>query len=647
MPFPTLADVEAAARAGKLHDALRLAERARQHSPRDVHLLNAHGNLLTRAGRTQDAVAVFELALRLMPGHPVLRFNLATAHMAGHDYARAEGPLRKVLAAQPTHLQAAVNLAVALDRLDRPTEAAAFLECAAALAPGQADIHHNLGHVRYRVGDFARARQAWERAVQLDPAHARAWCNLGVVLQRLDQLPLAEDALRKAVSIDASLTAAWAALADLRAPGSDGAVAHRRRILAMRPDHAEARSSLLMCMQYADDVSRTELVAEHRAYGEVHGRGTQRPAVRSRLGRKLRVGFVSADFRSHAMRWFALPLFRHRPVENVELALYHTSPQSDAITPDFEAAADLWRVVHKLDDSTLAQLIKNDRIDVLVDMSGHAPDNRLKAFVQRPSPLQLAWGDYVDTRGLGELDAILFDRHHIPKGEEPLFVEQVARLPHDYFCWQPPAYAPEPSPGPLQRGESPVFGCFSEPTKVQSATVQLWARVLERVPEARFLLNGRGFVGQADAWRQRFADAGIDPARIAVNGGGAHADFLDQYSLVDIILDTCPYSGGLTTCEALWMGVPVLTFPGDRIAGRHATAHLSCVGLPELVARHADELVDKAAELVTEPARLSTLRSSLRARVAASPLLDHKGFAHDFFGLVEQLWDQLAEPHAV
>ena len=646
MATATLAEIDDALKSGNLRQALNLAEAARRKSPRDVNLLNIHGNLLTRAGRAQDAVAVFELALQLVPGHPVLRFNLATAHMAGHDYVRAEPHLRKLLIAEPTHLQAAVNLAVTLDRLDRPAEAAAFLECAAALAPKQADIRHNLGHVRYRMGDFQGARQAWQQAVELNPTHARAQCNLGVVLQRMGQLSLAEDALKKAVALDPSLTAAWAALADLHAPGTDGAVAHRRRILAMRPNHAEAQSSLLMCMQYADDVTRAELVDEHRAFGQVHGRGTPRPTARSRKGRPLRVGFVSADFRSHAMRWFALPLFRHRPAKDVVLALYHTSPQSDATTPDFEAAADMWRVVHKLDTRTFTQLVNDDQIDVLIDMSGHAPDNRLRTFVQRPCPLQLAWGDYVDTRGIGELDAILFDRHHIPTAEDDLFVEQVARLPDDYFCWEPPDYAPQVGSGPTSRGQAPVFGCFSEPTKVQPASLALWAKVLQAVPESRFFFNGRGFSGQSERWIQALSAYGIDRARIRVGSGGPHAQFLSQYTDVDVILDTIPYSGGLTTCEALWMGVPVLTFPGDRVAGRHSTAHLRTVGVPELVAVGADDLVHRAVQLVSHPSRLTTYRKQLRSRVRTSPLFDHRGYARNFFGLVGDLWDRLVEPEA-
>lgn len=641
---PTAADIEAAAQSGDLVGALSLARRARRARPRDLAVVNAQGNLLARAGRVQEAEAAFAAALELAPGHPTLWFNLAACRMAAQDYAGAEQPLRSVLAQQPGNVQAAVNLGVVLDRQGRPDQAVQVLELAAALAPGQAEVHFNLGHARLRMQEWDAAARAFSRAVALDPAHARAWTNLGVAQQRAGRSAAARTALERAVALDASLTAAWAALADLLGDGDADTVAHRARILELRPDHAPAHSSLLMCMQYSASVDRAALVAEHRRFGARHGTGAPRPAHRPRAGRPLRVGFLSADFRDHAMRWFALPFFEAWPHDRAELVLVHTSPQSDSVTPAFEAAADLWRTAGRLSDAELGELVRNDEVDVLVDMSGHAPDNRLGVFARRPVPLQLAWGDYVDTRGLPEIDGLVFDAHHLPAAEPDLYAEARLRLPHDYFCWVPPTYAPPVEPGPLGRGESPVLGCFSEPTKVTSASLAVWARVLAAVPTARFLFNGRGFARDADRWRQALVDHGVDAARIDVQPGGPHAAFLGQYRLCDLVVDTAPYSGGLTTCEALWMGVPVVTVPGDRIAGRHATAHLRTVGLHGLVAEDSAGLVQLAAALLTDPARLGALRETLRDRVAASPLVDARRFAHDFLDLVETAWDAWVEP---
>jgi len=638
---PTAADIEAAVQRGDLIGALTLADRARIRRPTDLAVLNAHGNLLAQVGRVKEAEAAFGAALRLAPGHPTLLFNLGACRMAAQDYAGAEGPLRQVLAAQPGHVQAAVNLAVALDRQDRPAQAVQLLELAAMLSPGTADIHFNLGHARLRLGRWDSAAQAFSRAVALDPRHARAWTNLGVAQARLGRSDSARTSLERAVALDPDQTPAWAALADLAGPAD--AVAHRRTILQLRPDHAPAHSSLLMCMQYAEDVDRDALEAEHRAFGARHGTGAARPVHRPRTGRRLRVAFLSADFRDHAMRWFALPFFEAWPRDRAELMLVHTSPRADAVTPAFEAAAERWRLAGKLSDDALADLVRDEQIDVLVDMSGHAPDHRLGVFARRPAPLQLGWGDYVDTRGLPELDGLVFDAHHLPVDEPDRYVEQRLRMPVDYFCWRPPAHAPAVESGPLGRGESPVLGCFSEPTKVRVTGLERWARVLKAVPEARFVFNGRGFAREPERWRGALAAQGVAPDRIDVLPGGDHAAFLGQYRLCDLVVDTTPYSGGLTTCEALWMGVPVVTTPGDRIAGRHATTHLHAVGLPELVAPDEDALVALAAELLQAGTQLRAWRQTLRARVQASPLVDADRFANDFVDLVESAWDRLVE----
>lgn len=638
---PTAADIDAAVAQGQLVRALRLAERARKRRPRDPTILNAHGNALVQVGQVQEADRAFRAALKQAPDHPTLLFNLGACRLAAQDYAGAEGPLRKVLAAQPANVAAAVNLAVALDRQDRPAQAAQLLELAAMLAPEQPEVHFNLGHARLRVGRWAEAADSLARTVGLDPRHARAWTNLGVARLRLEDTDAAREAFERAVALDPDQTAALAGLADLAGPAD--AISHRRRILALRPDHAPAHSSLLMCMQYAEDVDRDALADEHRAFGLQHSKGTPRPAHRPRAGRRLRVAFLSADFRDHAMRWFALPFFEAWPRSQAELVLVHTSPRADAITPAFEAAAEIWRTAGKLSDDALAELLRAEQVDVLVDMSGHAPDNRLGVFARRPAPLQLAWGDYVDTRGLPELDGLIFDAHHLPLDEPDYYAEQRLRLPTDYFCWRPPAHAPPVEPGPLGRGEAPVLGCFSEPTKVRTPGLARWARILRAVPEARFVFNGRGFARDAAHWRAALAAFDVDPARIDVRPGGPHAEFLGQYRLCDLVVDTAPYSGGLTTCEALWMGVPVVTTPGDRIAGRHATAHLRAVGLGGLVSADEDTLFAASVALLRDPARLVRLRHVLRERVAESPLVDAHRFAHDFLALVHDTWDARLE----
>jgi predicted O-linked N-acetylglucosamine transferase (SPINDLY family) len=468
--------------------------------------------------------------------------------------------------------------------------------------------------------------------------------TLGAALAEQGRKAEAETLFRQAIARDPSVSQAYVGLADLVDDGAGDAVTHRRAVLAMRPDLAAIRSSLLMCMQYGPAFSRDEIAAEHRAYGALVDREGP-PAWRGRkvdfdANRKLKLGVVSGDFRFHAMLFFALPAFEARDGSAWELTCYSTAARADAETKKFRAAADRWRDVRHLPSDELIQLIVRDQIDVLIDLSGHAPHNRLPAFAAKPTPLQVAWGDYVDTRGLKAIDILLGDAIHTPPADDRHYVERIVRLPGDYIAYRPPALLPPVASGPAMRSGYVTFGCFSEVTKISPSAVALWARALKAVPDSRFLLNNRLF---ADGSRQGrvlslFIAAGIGGERITFGLGGHHAEFLSQYAEVDIILDTAPYSGGLTTCEALLMGVPVLTVPGDRFCGRHAASHLTNGGYPEGVAASADELVAKAVALAADPASLNAMRRGLRAKFLASRVCDVAGFARDFQGALRKEW---------
>lgn len=623
-------------------DAESFVRQALVIQPRHALYLNTLGNGLLAQGRTAEAVAAFEAAVAAAPDQADICFNFGNALRQAGRYDEAVEAFRKTIGLQPGHVRAYNNLALLMKAFGDAETASAVLIEAVAYAPNSVELRFNLGNALHMADRLEAAESAYRKVIALAPSHAEAHVNLGVVLREAGRADEAEQAFREAIALNPILAPAYVGLADLADDGAMDAVAHRRAVLALKPDLAPVRSSLLMCMQYAPDLARDQIAEEHRAFGRIHDRAPPfawRPDHDFTPNRKLRIGVVSGDFRFHAMAFFALPAFKARP-SDMELVCYSTTAKPDRHTTSFRETADLWRDVRSLSTEALTDLIVRDRIDILIDLSGHAPHNRLLVFAAKPAPLQVAWGDYVDTRGLAAIDILLGDAIHTPAADDKFYVERVVRFAPDYICYAPPDYAPSISPAPVLKNGAVTFGSFSEATKIGPAAVAQWATVLRAVPTARFLLNGYLW---ADAARQRrmidlFAAAGIATDRISFATGGDHREFLDQYALVDAIIDTAPYAGGLTTCEALLMGVPVLTVPGARFCSRHAAAHLLNGAYPEGVARDTADLENKAAALAADPARLDAMRAELRTHFLASRVCDVAAFANDFYGTLRAEW---------
>lgn len=625
---------------GQQAEAESFAREAIAAAPGNAIYLNTLGNGLLAQGRSEEAVAAMAEAHAAQPDQPDILFNLANAQRQAGYLETAADSFRRAIGLRPNHIGAYNNLAVVLKALGDAEGAATTLIEAVAHAPQSADLRFNLGNALHAAGRRDAAEAAYRKAVELAPGHADAHANLGVVLAEAGNTAGAEAAFRKAISLNPDLVPAYVGLADLADDGSMDAVAHRRAVLALNPKLAPVRSSLLMCMHYAN-VSRDELLAEHRAFGLTHNR-TGAPAYHSVSAEKrLKIGFVSGDFRFHAMLFFALPVLQARPHDAFEVFCYSNTARTDEHTQEFRSASDHWRDVRGLSNDALTALIVRDRIDILVDLSGHAPNNRLLVFAARPAPLQVAWGDYVNTRGLAAMDVLFGDAHHTPPEDDGFYVEKVVRFAPDYICYRPPLYAPGVTAAPVLKNGYVTFGTFSEVTKIGPEAVAHWAAVLKAIPTARFLLNGYLFKDQARQTRitDLFANAGIGADRLIFHTGGPHPEFLAQYADVDVILDTAPYSGGLTTCEALLMGVPVLTIAGDRFCGRHAAAHLINGGAPQWVARSLEDFVAKAQVLAGDPPGLSAHRPETRARFLVSPVCDVPAFAENFYGALRAQWE--------
>jgi predicted O-linked N-acetylglucosamine transferase (SPINDLY family) len=354
----------------------------------------------------------------------------------------------------------------------------------------------------------------------------------------------------------------------------------------------------------------------------------------------LRLGFLSPDFHYHPVGYFLVGVLENLDREQCETICYSDGRTRDDLTVRFHAAAAIWRETRRSSDEQLAEQIRTDQIDVLFDLSGHTAHNRLLVFARKPAPVQVTWLGYEGTTGLVAIDYLLADRHVVPKGTEAHYQEKVLRMPDGYVCYDPPATAPSVNPLPACDKGYVTFGSFNNLAKINPEVVALWARILRRVPGSRLAMKYKGLGDQAvkSRYLELFAASGVSPDRLDLLPPSPFTEYLAAYQQVDIGLDPFPFSGGATTCESLWMGVPVITCPGETFASRHCLSHLAGVGLTETVARDLDEYVELAATMAGDLPRLSALRLRLRAQMEGSPLCDGRRFATDFTHLVRDVW---------
>ncbi len=425
------------------------------------------------------------------------------------------------------------------------------------------------------------------------------------------------------------------------------ALAHYRAAIALNQDFAEARSNLLMALHYVEPIDPEQLLAEHVAWATriVAGEPLQ-TAARTAFAnprdpaRPLRVGYVSPRFCGGPLERFFLPLLEAHDCGLFHVTCYATSGVRDAATEAMRRSAAAWRNVEPYSTGELADVIRSDGIDILVDLAGHCPGHRLPVFARRAAPVQMTWMDYVDTTGVPAMDFLVSDPFHTPVAGAQRFTERVLRLPDTRLVYRPPAPMPALVPPPsLARGYV-TFGCFNRLSKFGDGVIRTWSAILQRVPRARLILKSTALASDMtrELVRQRFARHGVDPAVLDLRGFSAESEMLRQYGDVDIALDPFPYNGCTTTCDALAMGVPVITLEGAVLPGRHGIALLKNCGLDDWITRTREEYVDLACAAAADTNRLARLRLELRERFLASPLTDAPRFARAFEALYRQAW---------
>ncbi len=506
--------------------------------------------------------------------------------------------------------------------------------------PGHQFGWEALGAVLGQAGQVQQALPALQKAAELSPEDPEAQNNLGNAQRSLGQLLDAESSYEMALRIRPDFVDALSGLGNTLCGLSklDEAYASYRRALATRPDSASVRSNFLLLLNSLPGLEPEEIYAHHQEFERQCCAGIRWAdhANNRDAGRRLKIGYVSADFRDHAAAYFIEPVLEMHDRRSTETYCYYVFAKTDAVTRRLKSLADHWRDVAELDDDALAKAIREDEIDILVDLGGHTANNRLLAFARKPAPIQVTWLGYLNTTGMRAMDYRITDAHAAPPGAmDACHSEKVIRLPHSQWCYRPPEISPDID---RARRDDVTFAIFSNAAKLNDLSMQIWARLLIQVPKARLLVVTYGLNSPETVLTDRFERCGVPKDRLAFAGSMPFQDYLRMHNSVDVVLDTFPYTGGTTTCHALWMGVPVVSLAGVTATSRGGASLLQAVGLPELIAADEQGYIDIAAGLANDRARHANIFTGLRERMRSSPVTDGSAFTRRLEDAYRAMW---------
>ncbi|MDH5526313.1 MAG: tetratricopeptide repeat protein [Nitrospirota bacterium] len=668
--------------AGRLDDAADAFRHELTHPPDNPLAHFWLGMVLSAQGHGADAAVSFKHAVALRPAFPEAHLNLGRVCMEAGDLAQAEKAFATAVQLAPTMVQAHIALGLTLGELGRHADSIRQLQQAVTLAPESAIAHYQLGrmlclsgshvtgikHLRNAVErnpediswretlgralfdarDFSRSADTLEQVLETDPQNISARALLSAARVELDDYSKAMAQADQVLATHPEDVQAWFTKATVyeRLTHQREAIACYQKVLEMEPDNYKARCDITMMECYRTDLGPDGVLRSVRRLAERMERGLPDPDTvahpNSRAAeRRLTVGFVSPDLRTHSVAYFAEKIFARHDPGKLSIHCYAHLPKPDESTRRLRGMVDHWVDIGPMSDAQAVAAIRKDRVDILIDLAGHTHRSRVEIFAHRPAPVQVTYLGSPISTGLRAMDYRITDIHADPPEHDGHCSEQLVRLPHSFLCYSPPAAAPEPGPPPMRKNGHVTFGSFNNFSKFNPEVAEVWARVLSAVPGSRLLMKSRAFTTEAGRERcqEMFAGHGIHPDRLDLRawfpGVSGH---LGAYHLMDIALDTFPYNGTTTTCEALWMGVPVITLEGTSHMGRVGVSLLKNMDLEDLIAPSTDAYVELAAALAADPERLATLHRELRDRMASSRLCDGDAFAQDFEHALREMW---------
>jgi predicted O-linked N-acetylglucosamine transferase (SPINDLY family) len=666
--------------AAQHHDAAAAFRRALELHPAYLEALTGLANSLLAAGDLEQASVHYQQALALQPDSAEAHFRAGLSLQMQEQYVLALAPLARAVELDPHSIQACAWLAHTQHAAGHAALAAETYRAALALNPDDAALHNQLGIALHDSGDSEAALDAYRQALALQPDLAQAHGNIGVAQHALQRYDAACASYRQALAIDPQFAVAHVNLGislrsmhkleeaaeqfrlarDMRPDYLDAhinlcaalselgelamAVDACYAALAVNPDYMLVHSNLLFCLSHLATTDPDDLYREHLRFASQFetpflDQWQQHDNARDPQ-RVLRVGFVSGDFNRHAVANFVIPIFEHLcRSPRLSLYAYYVNSQHDEATARVRACMANWRQADQLSDEQLAQQIRDDGIDVLIDLSGHTDKNRLMTFARKPAPLQATWIGYPGTTGLKAIDYFLTDRHLMPAEFASQYSEQFAYLPAS-APFLPSAEAPPVNPLPALNNGHITFGSFNRPNKLSREVIALWAKLLHAVPGSRLLLGAMPLSGDHDVFIEWFAGEGIGLERLSFAPRGPMKDYLALHHQVDICLDTFPYTGGTTTLHGLWMGVPMLTLAGATMPGRVSAAVLEHLQLDAMIAHDSADFVQKGVYLANALPLLSTLRASMRELLARSALGQPGVIAVGLEGALRAMWQR-------
>ena len=628
--------------------AQTLLVRACGVAPGNAEAWGALGLALMMAGELQPALTALATARRLEPARLEFAVHLFAAvercqlvHPDARDKALALTEME--CGEQPANPVAHALRALLLELDGRRDEALDALEAATVLASDSAELLALHGALLARALRLSEAAPVLRRARALDPEDPALASNLAAVLMRLhhpaEACALLEEAHRKMPQAEYVLCNAATATASRGRQGE--AVALARRAIRLAPASVLARRTLACVMAYDDATSGAALSQALADVARLLPHAAAAPIIDPDPARRLRVGLVSGSFRTHPVGWLTVAGLEALPREGFDLVGFASAGWNDAMNRRYRAITSSWHDISALDDAAAAAVIRAANIDVLIDLGGYGDTGRMTLCALRPAPMQVKWvGMQFHCSGLPEIDWIITDRWETPPELAGLYGERLLTMPDGYVCYSPPADAPDCVALPALENGFVTFGCMNNWAKVTPRVLDVWARILRDLPDARLRLAAQQFceAETADSVRATFVAAGIEAERVLIGGPKPHREFLAEYNKIDIALDPFPYSGGLTTCEALWMGVPTIALPGEIFAARHSLSHLSNVGLADWVADDVDSYHAMALRRAGDLPALAALRQGLRARTRASPLCDSARFGRGLARALRHGW---------
>ncbi len=604
---------------GEYSQAIQLIQQAIHYSPNEANFHNSLGNTFQQHSQTEAAIASYQQALKLAPRFPEPYYNLGNLFKAQKNTTAALRCYQQAVAFNPQFSEAYNNLGQLLFDLNQTTAALACLQKSLAINPQQINLLQLISEIYTKNQQFTQAAHTLEQALTLDPQHAHTHNNLAINLLYLQG-------------------------------NLEQALAHFKQAILLQPSYQAAHSNWLFALQYSTHWSREAIFLEHRQFQTHHPQPLLTlPPLDTDPQRPLKIGYISPDFHQHSVAYFLSPILTHHNHQHFIIHAYSLGMYNDEVTQHLQKQVDVWRDCKEYTHLDLSTQIIEDRIDILIDLTGHTANNKILTFAQKPAPLQISYLGYPDTTGLSTIDCRLVDHYTDPVGSAETFSsETLLRMPHSYFCYDPIKETPPISPLPALTNGYLTFGSFNNFPKLNDNLLKVWAQLLSTLPTAQLFLKTKPLADPQikQTLENKFKLLGIDPQRLRLEGiqtsSQAH---LQLYQHLDIALDTHPYNGATTTCEALWMGIPVITWVGERSVSRMGLSILSTLGLEHLINYTPKDYIQCAQTLAQNWDQLSELRATLRSKMQHSPIMQGAQFTQQLETLYRQQWQNKSQPN--